>query len=135
MNLYDWKDSYSVEINSIDDDHKGLFRIINQLFDAMSHGKARSLLDETLHQLIDYTKTHFRREEIYFATTNYPETLEHKLQHEMFIERIVALKKDFENGDKEISIELIKYLSDWLINHILISDKRYMAHLKKYGLT
>jgi hemerythrin-like metal-binding protein len=135
MNLYDWKDSYSVEINSIDDDHKGMFRIINHLFDAMSHGKARELLDEILYQLIDYTKTHFRREEMYFATTSYPETLEHKLQHEMFIDKIVSIKKGFENGDKEISIELIKYLSDWLVNHILVSDKRYMLHLKKFGLS
>ncbi len=135
MELYEWKESYSVEIKSIDDDHKGIFRIINKLFDSISHGKANDILDETLHQLIDYTKTHFKREELYFTTTNYPETLEHKLQHEMFVDKISSLKKDFENGNKEKSLELIRYLSDWLINHILISDKRYMQHLKKNGLT
>ena len=135
MALYDWKESYSVEIKSIDDDHKGMFNIFNQLFDAISHGKARSILSGIIVQLIDYTKTHFRREEMYFTTTSYSETLEHKLQHEMFIEKILALKKGFENGDKEISVELIKYLSDWFINHILISDRKYISHLKKYGLS
>jgi hemerythrin len=134
MNLFDWKDSYRVEIKSIDEDHQGLFKLINQLFNAMSHGKAKDVLSETLTQLIDYTKTHFRREEMYFSTTNYPDFQEHKLQHEEFIEKVINLKKQFDNGEQQISVELIKFLSDWLINHILISDKKYMAHLKKYGL-
>ncbi len=134
MNLFEWKDSYRVDIKSIDDDHQGLFKLINQLFNAMSHGKAKDVLSETLTQLIDYTKTHFRREEMYFSTTNYPGFQEHKLQHELFIEKIVNLKKQFDNGEQQISVELIKFLSDWLINHILISDKKYMIHLKKYGL-
>lgn len=134
MNLYEWKADYSVDIKSIDDDHRGLFGIINQLFEAMSHGRAKDILSEILSQLIDYTKTHFRREEMYFATTNYPEMQEHKLQHELFIEKIDGLKREFDKGDEKISVELIKYLSDWLINHILISDKKYKSHLKKYGL-
>lgn len=125
---------YSVDIRSIDDDHKGLFKLINHLFDAMSHGKANEVLWEILDHLLDYTKTHFRREEMYFATTNYSEIIEHKLQHEIFVEKLMSLRAQFEKGDKTISVELIKYLSDWLINHILISDKRYMTHLKKSGL-
>jgi len=134
MNLYEWKDTYSVDIKNIDEDHQGLFKLINQLFEAMSHGKAKDLLSEILLQLIDYTKKHFRREEMYFSSTNYPEYQEHKLQHELFVKKIVDLKKQFENGEQKISVELIKFLSDWLINHILISDKKYMTHLKKYGV-
>jgi hemerythrin len=135
MSLYDWKDSYSVEIESIDDDHKGLFRIINQLFDAISHGKSKENLSEFLVQLLDYTKTHFKREEMYFSTTNYPDFFEHRLQHEFFIEKIEDLKKQFDRGDQQISVKLISFLSDWLTNHILVSDKRYMIHLKNHGLT
>lgn len=135
MNLYEWNDSYSVEIKSIDDDHKELFRIINNLFDAISHGKSIDILSELLLHLLDYTKKHFKREEMFFSTTNYSETLEHKIQHEYFIERIEDLKKRFDDGDVHVSIELIKFLSDWLISHILISDKRYMTHLKSYGLS
>lgn len=134
MSLFDWKDSYSVEIKSIDDDHKGLFKIINQLFEALSQGKAKDVLSETLSKLIDYTKTHFKREETYLSTTNYPEFQEHKQQHNLFIEKITNLKTQFESGEKQVSVELIKFLSDWLINHIMISDKRYMEYLKKYGV-
>ena len=133
MNLFEWKDSYSVDILSIDNDHQGLLKIINQLFEAMSHGKASDLISEYIIQLLNYTKTHFEREEYYFSTTNYPDTFEHKLQHQFFIEKIQEFKTQLENGDKKISIELIKFLSDWLINHIIISDKKYMVHLKNNG--
>ena len=135
MSLYPWKENYSVEIESIDNDHKHLFEIINQLFDAISHGNARENLSEFIFQLLDYTKNHFKREENYFAMTNYPETLEHKLQHEFFIDKIETLKKQFDSGDQQISVRLMTFLSDWLINHILVSDKKYMAHLKKNGLS
>ncbi len=132
MNLYEWKEDYSVDIKSIDHDHQGIFKIINDLFNAISHGKAKDTLAEFLAHLADYTKTHFKREEMYFLATNYPETLEHKLQHEFFIDKIDSLKKQFESGDKQISVELMQFLSEWLINHILISDKKYMNHLKKF---
>ncbi|RPH34399.1 MAG: hemerythrin [Bacteroidales bacterium] len=134
MNLFDWNENYSVNIKSIDEDHQGMFRIINQLYDAISHGKTKGILTEIIAQLVDYTKTHFRREELFFSTTNYPDSVDHKIQHELFIEKIETLKNQFEAEGKQISVELIKFLSDWLINHILISDKKYMVHLKKYGL-
>ena len=44
MNLYEWKDDYSVDIKSIDQDHQGILRIINDLFTAISHGKAKDTL-------------------------------------------------------------------------------------------
>lgn len=135
MNIFEWKEIYSVDIKSIDNEHQRLFQLINQLFGAMSHGKAKDILSEILAQLIDYTKTHFRREEMYFSSTNYPEYQEHKQQHELFIAKIGNLKKQFESGEQLISVELIKFLSDWLINHIQVSDKRYMVHLKKYGVS
>jgi hemerythrin len=135
MSLYEWKDNYSVEIASIDEDHKGLLSLINMLFDAMSHGMAKEILSETLSKLIAYTKIHFKREEIYLSTTNYPYLQEHKMQHEFFIEKINDLKKEFDNGSQQISVDLIKFLTDWLINHILVSDKKFMSHLKKYGIT
>jgi len=135
MDLYEWKDTYSVGIKSIDQDHQGMLNLINQLFEAMSHGKAKEVLSETLSKLIAYTRTHFKREEILFSTTNYPDYQEHKTQHDLFIDKINDLKKQFDSGATQISVELIKYLTDWLVNHILISDKKYMNHLKKYGVS
>ena len=135
MKLYEWTDKYSVGIKNLDEDHQGLFDLVNQLFEAMSHGKGREILSETLNKLISYTRTHFKREEIFFTSTNYPEFKEHKKQHDLFIEKITELKKQFDQGNQNISIDLIKFLSDWLINHIIILDKKYTEHLKKFGVS
>ena len=88
MALFEWKDSFSVGIGSIDEDHKGLINIINELFDAVSHGVAKEHISSDLAKLVDYTKTHFKREEIFFEKTNYPLLEEHKLQHDVFIKKI-----------------------------------------------
>lgn len=134
MSLYDWKDTYSVGIESIDNDHKGLFNLINQLFEAMRQGKAKEIISEIMLKLSSYIRTHFKREELYFKTTNYPDCETHIQQHEHFIEKINEMKKQLDSGNQKVSVDLIKFLSEWLINHIMISDKKYMAHLKKYGI-
>lgn len=134
MELFAWDNKYSVDIESIDNDHKGLIDLINKLFEAMRAGKAKDVLDGTLTKLISYTRTHFLREETYFRTTNYPGYEEHKDQHELFIQKVNELKKHLDQGDSKISIDLMKFLSDWLINHILVSDRKYAQHLKKFGI-
>lgn len=134
MNPFEWNVNYSVDIESIDNDHKALFGIINQLFSAMTEGKAMELVKETVQQLENYSKTHFQREEIFFKTTNYPGFAEHKLQHDLFIEKVKGFKKEISEKNTHLSIEILGFLRDWLINHIKISDKQYKDHLKKYGI-
>lgn len=134
MNLYEWTEKYSVGIKSLDHDHQQLFDLVNHLFEAMSHGKAKEILSETLNKLISYTRTHFIREEIFFKSTNYPDSKEHKKQHDLFVDKVTEFKKQFDEGNQKISIDLIKFLSDWLVNHILVSDKKYTEHLKKFGV-
>jgi hemerythrin len=135
MKLYDWNERYSVGIESLDQDHQALFSLINQLFEATRQGKAKEILYESLNNLILYTKTHFKREELLFSNTHYPDIQKHKTEHDHFIEKINEFKKQFDAGNKQISIELIKFLSDWLVNHILNSDKKYTSYFKKYNLS
>ena len=135
MSLYDWNEKYSVGINSLDQDHQGLFSLVNQLFEAMRQGQAREILAETLNKLISYTRTHFKREEVFFSTTNYSDFRDHKKQHDLFIEKITEFKSQFDKGNQKVSIDLIKFLSEWLINHIMVTDKKYSTYLKKFGIS
>ncbi len=134
MNIFEWNDSYSVDIESIDSEHKGLFDLINQLYGAMSQGKGHEILNEIVDKLTDYTKVHFRREEFFFKATNYPEMAAHVLQHELFIKKVDEFKKSIKHQKLNVSVDVISFLGDWLINHIKISDKKYSSHLKKYHI-
>ena len=122
--IINWSEEYSVGINEIDTQHKRLVELINKLHDAMSQGKSREIASEILSDLTNYTQTHFKFEEEKFAKYNYEHRLIHELEHKKFVDKITEFKTDFENGKALISIELMNFLKDWLINHIKVSDKK-----------
>jgi hemerythrin-like metal-binding protein len=134
MPLFEWNDAYSVDIKSIDDEHKVLFNLINQLYDSIADGSAKSVLESTLNELREYTKNHFRREEFYFERINYPMLSEHKLQHSLFVDEINKFSDRLDGEDVTFALDLIKFLRDWLIQHIQGTDLLYVPHFKEYSI-
>lgn len=130
MELIKWTNEYSVGITEIDNQHKGLVIIINELFELMSKGKAKSKMNEIFDHLTDYTKKHFLAEETMLIKFAYKDYDNHKEQHAKFIDQLNNLKKDLNNKDVTISLKTLNFLKDWLLNHILISDKAYSSHIK-----
>ncbi|MBN1990305.1 MAG: hemerythrin family protein [Bacteroidales bacterium] len=134
MSYFLWDDKYAFGIDSIDEDHKVLVSLINQLYVAMSQGKARAVISGIVTQMVDYAKVHFRREEFFFKGISYTESAEHKAEHDAFSNRVADFKTELDAGNVGISIEVISFLREWLTNHILVSDKKYVAAFKKFGI-
>lgn len=120
-----WNDRLSVGITEIDAQHKRLIEIINNLDDAMKQGKGKDILHPTISQLINYTNTHFKTEETLMEAANYSDLATHKLAHRDFIKKIAKFRDDYLAGQLCLSIEIMKFLSDWLISHIQDSDLKY----------
>jgi hemerythrin len=131
MEIIKWTEEYSVGIKEIDNQHKGLVILINELFTLITKGKSKDSLSEIFDYLTDYTKKHFFTEETLLYKYAYPEIDQHKLEHSKFIENLSNLKSDFDRNKITISIETLNFLKDWLLNHIKISDKRYSVHISK----
>ena len=127
-----WDDSYSVGFTLIDDQHKELVIMTNELFQACRQGSTSAdvAFMRTLQKAIEYAQTHFFTEEKYMTETDYPDLDTHKKEHDEFVGEIVKVVKEFEAGKAE-PIELAKYLKSWLLNHIAISDKKYAPYLTK----
>ncbi|MGD9978456.1 MAG: bacteriohemerythrin [Bacteroidales bacterium] len=134
MGIFEWKDNYSVSINSIDNDHKRLFELMNQLFDAMTKGEGSKILLPLVDELHRYTAYHFNREEVYFRTTNYPNAQQHVQQHTAFVDKVGEFKAKISAGKLDIAPDLLQFLRDWLLNHILKVDRMYTEHFKKFGV-
>ncbi|PLX17174.1 MAG: hemerythrin [Marinilabiliales bacterium] len=132
MELIKWTDKYSIGIKEIDNQHKGLVIIINELFTYMSEGKAREKLEIIFEHLADYTKKHFSTEELVLYKYAYPGLEKHKEEHLMFIEKLENLQSDFSHEKITVTLEVLNFLKYWLLNHILISDKHYANHIKKF---
>ncbi|MFC2152955.1 bacteriohemerythrin [Bacteroidota bacterium] len=129
MDLIKWSEEYSVGIDEIDNQHKALVIMINELFNLISQGKSKSKLEEIFNHLTDYTKKHFTAEEKMMTNFAYPQYNEHIEEHKKFIAKLDTFRLDLNNGKITLSLELLNFLKDWLLNHILISDKKYNPYI------
>ncbi len=129
-----WQEGYSVGIRALDDDHKRLLYLINNLCTAAHYRTDMAFERQALNEVIDYTKTHFAREENLLQSHQYPDFAAHKQQHEVMIAKVNELAQRYERDRDGTIDELLKYLREWLVQHILGTDHKYRAHLTARGV-
>jgi hemerythrin len=134
MALINWDVSFSVNVAEIDQQHKKLVEMVNELHNAMMQGKGRLLLGKIVDGLISYTATHFKTEEKYFETYGYPETYIHKQEHAAFVRKVTEFREGFKKRKLTLTIEVMDFLSDWIENHIKGTDKKYSRFFNEKGL-
>ncbi len=132
--LIEWGPNFCIGIREIDDQHKVLVDIINKLYAAFGSTNNKKEIRKNLKELIDYTVYHFGNEEKYFKEFAYKDTPQHIQQHQKFVEKIKNFANEFESGDATVSLDIINFLKDWLINHILKIDSRYVTFFKEHGV-
>lgn len=119
----DWKAEYSVGIPEIDEQHKQLFDCIDRLESARDDRERELAVYYVMDELKDYARVHFSVEEIIMRLFDYPGLEAHAAEHRAFAERLEKLEQN--ELDKEAHAEAGKFLRQWLVNHIMITDKRY----------
>lgn len=137
--LLEWTKEMSVGVKEIDEQHKKLFSLLNELFDAISTNKLGTIIGDTLDEAIDYTKYHFSTEEKYFEKFDYKDKASHKKKHAYFKSKVERLKKEYSekidmDGMSDTGIELMNFLKDWWIEHIMHIDKKYTTCFHEHGL-
>ena len=134
MPLISWNNSLSVNVAEIDLQHKKLIAMINELSDAMKQGRGKDVLGQILNGLVHYTATHFKTEETYFIRFGYPDMDQHKSEHAAFVQKVSDSRDEFEKGRLALSVDIMNFLSDWLKNHIMVTDKKYSKFFNTNGL-
>lgn len=135
MPLLTWTEKLSVGVGMLDEDHKRLVGMVNELFDAMQAGKGRDVLGRILDGLVQYTKIHFAHEESFFARTAYPAAAAHKQEHDALTQQVVEVQRKYAaGGDAALSLEVLQFLKNWLVKHIQGSDQKYRPHLNANGI-
>jgi len=133
--LIQWSDELSVAIDSIDQQHKTLVAMINKLNDAFEAEQTDQVLGGIFEQLSDYTIKHFAYEETLFAQYDYPQTQEHQNEHRVLVQQVKELQKKMQNGDFMVSVELMVFFKEWLLHHILQTDKAYAQFFLGKGVS
>lgn len=140
MSLMSWEEKYSVKVKEIDDQHKKLFGMINDLQRAMAGGQGVEILQRTFNDMTEYAATHFRTEEDYFKKYSYADADAHNEEHRQFesqlndFKRQLAETQDLSFYIRFLSTDVIKFLRDWWLTHILGTDKKYSECFNEHGL-
>lgn len=130
-----WKNEYAIGVLIIDEQHKMLIEILNQLLELRDNkNESPKALGSILKSLEHYTNVHFTTEEEIMRIYNYENVQSHKKMHADFIKKISSLVKDYEDQEFFPMDVVYTYLENWLMKHILIEDKKMGPYLNAKGL-
>ncbi|GAP05918.1 hemerythrin-like metal-binding domain [Anaerolinea thermolimosa] len=125
MSLLQWEDRFSVGMDRFDRQHHVLVDLINELHESMREGKGQQELGSILEKLIQYTRVHFASEEEWMVQYQYPGYARHQASHESLTRQVLEFQRQYQDGTIGLSVQMIHFLKEWLVNHILGEDKAY----------
>jgi len=125
-----WDASYDLGIEYVDKQHRRLVELINELYHAClgEKGELEEKFKQVMKELVEYVMIHFKDEEAIMEEINYPGLKEHKQKHELFVKEILKSVNAYKNGKQFVPNSFVRFLRDWLFNHILIDDKAWAQH-------
>ncbi len=125
MPVVEWNKTFEVGVKQFDDHHKHLFGLLNKTYDKCACGAGNDELAVILDELIDYASYHFAAEEQWMRTHKYPGLQQQSEEHEKFAVKIIELQCSFLDGKADLAIDVLQFLENWLLAHILTSDADY----------
>jgi hemerythrin-like metal-binding protein len=130
-----WTSELSVDVKMLDNDHKRLAILVNDLHEGLMAGRDSKDLERILNELVAYSRLHFANEEHFLAEAGYSGAAAHKQEHEQKIKQILVLQARFLSAKESADyLEVLDQLKHWLFSHIEHSDKEFVAHLKATGV-
>jgi hemerythrin len=129
--IVEWDTRYKIGIPVIDEQHKQLIDMTNRLYTACLGGNSAATVyfKRAVREAVDYVRFHFSTEEKILERINYPGITAHKKEHEDFIREILRQVQAFEQGKKFVPNLFVRFLRDWVLTHIAMSDKAYAEYL------
>jgi len=121
-----WSDRLACGIKVIDDQHRGLVALVNEIFNHVTGDEIQEseYFHKVIQETVNYVKLHFATEEKIMLAAKMPEYARHKKAHNRFILTILDFIHYYETGRKRNLHAFGKYLKDWILSHIALMDKQ-----------
>lgn len=128
MALIHWTESYSVGVPLMDAQHKKLIEMINSM-----HGKYDpSTMFDVVMKMFNYAAEHFHTEEALLRRRSFNGLARQIQEHKMFMRKAGDFAgKDL--ADPVTHTQVVTFLSEWLVHHILHEDMQYREILALYA--
>jgi hemerythrin len=129
-----WRQDYSVGVERMDNHHRRIFVMADQVLAAVRDGQSAAELVQCLDFLIAYSRYHFREEEKLLAGYGYPEADHHVGHHNRLLDEIADLAKRLGAGERIAADDLRAFLSGWIVDHVIVDDRRFTRFLNDRGV-
>lgn len=133
MEAVAWTEEISVGVARIDEEHKNLLAMLNELGQAMASGQGREAVSVTSARMREYALQHFKTEEEAMTASRYPDRSSHMAEHDSFIGKVLDLEETLGQGGAVPAKDLWTFLRNWLSEHIQGPDKLLGEHLCAAG--
>jgi hemerythrin-like metal-binding protein len=131
MSVVTWEEKYSVKVPEIDAQHKRLFDMINAFYEAIADKQAHEGMKKIIHGLIQYTEFHIQYEERLMERYRYAGLDDQRAAHRAFVQKVTGFQNRFSEGKLLLTVEVTNFLKNWLVEHILASDMKYVEALTR----
>jgi hemerythrin len=125
-----WTNELTIGNPNIDNVHKELLEVYNDLIEYAKSGGKRAEFALILSKMTDYCLIHFKKEEEYMKKLSYPELTNHKNYHRDYIYKVAMFNIDLTGANPPDLNEIIEFLEKWWVYHILKVDLKY-EHYKR----
>lgn len=132
--FFKWSDTMSVKSNEIDDQHKKLVGLLNQMYQAFMDREHKEKVGLVIDQMAEYAKYHFETEEKYFAEFGYDDSENHIREHQQFRQKVEEFIQKYNKNHSALTYDVMNFLRTWLNHHILESDKKYVDCFLRNGV-
>lgn len=130
----DWSPSFSVGVRSLDAQHKRIVDMINYLLSDPDVTVRSETISELLSRLTIYAEDHFRDEENLLEEYDYPDLARQKEEHRAYRLKVVALCRDTMEHYDLVPADLLQFMKNWWVNHILREDMKYRTFFEERSI-
>lgn len=125
--LIEWQSHLNLGIAAIDYQHRELADLLNLLAGTL---QTDTTLDPvTLLQRIHRdARNHFLYEEKLMLSSGFRDHINHQREHTMLLGELKSLTNAVNHGAAPLDPELLHSLRDWLVAHIVTSDREFAVH-------
>ncbi len=134
MQPLEWKETYSVGVKALDDQHKMLVSHLNTIYQLFDDPSQKDKAGNLLAELEQYAMVHFKSEEDLFVKYKFHGLDIHAKEHRYYEQKVNEFKTRFNSSDDKVTLDMLEFLADWLTGHILGSDQDYHKYLNNCGV-
>jgi len=124
-----WDDSFNIQVDVIDQQHRRLVELMNRLIAIQDEKASDDDISDILGAMTNYLGYHFDTEEQLMIDCGYPELESHREEHQTFVTQTAYFIATYREGGASLKSDILLFLKEWLVEHILKTDGAFGDYL------